>query len=144
MLPRIPGIYFAVKRRRILYIGQSKNIRARWQSHHRYSELKLYGDVDIYWTPAFGQPLNKLEKEWIKAINPPLNGVKVLGIVEMPVPAKVFYIWLILMAAFIFSLIYIIAKDGSMFIPFSIMTIAFAFLIGAVITRKISGRDFLK
>ena len=72
-LPDRPGIYFAMQEDEILYVGQSKNIRRRWQSHHKYIELLEFDRVRIHWVDSDGRPLLKQESEWIKLCRPPLN-----------------------------------------------------------------------
>jgi excinuclease UvrABC nuclease subunit len=50
MLPKIPGIYFAIDRQGIVqYIGRSANLNQRWLQHHRQSDLESGDRVSIAW-----------------------------------------------------------------------------------------------
>jgi GIY-YIG catalytic domain len=49
-LPMISGIYFVCGPiGAVLYIGSSKNLRARWTNHHRKPQLAATGGVRIAW-----------------------------------------------------------------------------------------------
>jgi excinuclease UvrABC nuclease subunit len=39
-LPPAPGLYFVYDNDELLYIGYAKNIRKRWQNHHRLRMLR--------------------------------------------------------------------------------------------------------
>ena len=74
-LPRLPAIYFALGNSdEILYIGRSKNLAARWNVHHRYTELKTIGNVRIAWLHCSDESLlSEIEEALIKYFVPPLN-----------------------------------------------------------------------
>lgn len=80
-LPQNPGIYFALKDRRVLYIGiaEAQSLRSRWGNHHRLNQLKIIGDVKIaYWSQPEGCALESAEKKLICLFNPELNGRRLL------------------------------------------------------------------
>ncbi len=74
-LPGLPAIYFALGNSdEILYIGRSKNLAARWNAHHRYTELKTIGNVRIAWLHCSDESLlSQIEEALIKSFVPPLN-----------------------------------------------------------------------
>ena len=74
-LPGLPAIYFALGNSdEILYIGRSKNLAARWNVHHRYTELKTIGNVRIAWLHCSDESLlSEIEEALIKYFVPPLN-----------------------------------------------------------------------
>ena len=74
-LPGLPAIYFALGNSdKILYIGRSKNLAARWNVHHRYTELKTIGNVRIAWLHCGDESLlSEIEEALIKYFVPPLN-----------------------------------------------------------------------
>lgn len=99
-LPTSSGIYFALSNQRVLYIGQSANIRDRWRNHNKYNELSLWENVRIHFCPSDGRPLLEQEAEWINAFSPILNTIRVrkLGLLTIPaLPPVIFaYIYIIL------------------------------------------------
>lgn len=61
-LPECAGIYFVLvppgfhsEALQILYIGRSRNLRARWRSHHRYIDINRHDGARIYWLPVDDQ-----------------------------------------------------------------------------------------
>lgn len=55
-LPECAGIYFVMiepgyysAELQILYIGRSRNLRARWRSHHRLIDINRHDGARIYW-----------------------------------------------------------------------------------------------
>ncbi len=76
-LPGLPAIYFALGNSdEILYIGRSKNLAARWNVHHRYTELKTIGNVRIAWLHCSDESLlSQIEEALIKSFVPPLNRI---------------------------------------------------------------------
>lgn len=76
-LPKVCGIYFAISKAEILYIGKSVDLRYRWRNHHRTYQLQTYGNVIIAWldlSDLEGQGLEHLEGECILRFKPLLNG----------------------------------------------------------------------
>jgi predicted GIY-YIG superfamily endonuclease len=80
--PGSPGIYYVLNltKNEIIYIGQSKNIRARWNGHHRDWDIGMFqaiyetSRIVIAWELCDRNQLNDLEKRRIKELNPILNG----------------------------------------------------------------------
>lgn len=73
-LPNDAGIYFAVAKEQVLYIGRAINLHRRWRQHHRYDQLKAFGDVRLYWLPITEMEfLEELEASLIKHFKPVLN-----------------------------------------------------------------------
>jgi hypothetical protein len=79
-LSECSGIYFAIARDTVLYVGQAKNLRNRWQNHHRSHQLeevhKKY-EVKLFWLECPEDQLNALESEYIDYYCPTLNQTKV-------------------------------------------------------------------
>ena len=80
-LPGAPGIYYVLNlsKYEILYIGQSKNIQARWNGHHRDWEIGMFqamyeSSIVIAWELCAQSQLNEFEKRRIKEFKPILNG----------------------------------------------------------------------
>ena len=74
-LPNISAVYFAVSRNKVLYVGQSKNLKERWQYHHKNDELLKYTNVRIYWIEVGINYLYEEEGKYIGMFMPPLNDV---------------------------------------------------------------------
>ena len=73
MLPSIPGIYFVMQDDEVLYVGQARNIKKRWESHHKTIELQHFENITIHWIESDGRSLFEQEKEYIYFFHPPLN-----------------------------------------------------------------------
>jgi hypothetical protein len=74
-LPACAGIYFAIFRSQVLYIGRSRNIKARWRNHHRIADLSAVSGVLLAWLPfdvSKGE-LHLIERAFIDAYLPVLN-----------------------------------------------------------------------
>lgn len=81
-IPTRPGVYrFFDKKRRVLYVGKAKNLRARLQSyfvpvdslHERTRRMVLLA-ADVDWTIVKTEfEALQLEYTWIKEFNPPFN-----------------------------------------------------------------------
>jgi excinuclease ABC subunit C len=81
-IPTRPGVYrFYDKKRRILYVGKAKNLRARLQSYfapldslHERTKKMLLSASDVDWTIVKTEfEALQLEFTWIKEFNPPFN-----------------------------------------------------------------------
>ena len=81
-IPTRPGVYrFYDKKRRILYVGKAKNLRARLQSYfapldslHERTRRMVQSAVDVDWTIVKTEfEALQLEFTWIKEFNPPFN-----------------------------------------------------------------------
>ena len=81
-IPTRPGVYrFYDKKRRILYVGKAKDLRARLQSYfapldslHERTKRMLLSASDVDWTIVKTEfEALQLEFTWIKEFNPPFN-----------------------------------------------------------------------
>ena len=81
-IPTRPGVYrFYDNKRRILYVGKAKNLRARLQSYfapidslHERTKRMVLSAVDVDWTIVKTEfEALQLEFTWIKEFNPPFN-----------------------------------------------------------------------
>jgi excinuclease ABC subunit C len=81
-IPTRPGVYrFYDNKRRILYVGKAKNLRARLQSYfapleslHERTRRMVQSAVDVDWTIVKTEfEALQLEFTWIKEYNPPFN-----------------------------------------------------------------------
>ena len=81
-IPTRPGVYrFYDSKRRILYVGKAKNLRARLQSYfapleslHERTRRMVQSAVDLDWTIVKTEfEALQLEFTWIKEFNPPFN-----------------------------------------------------------------------
>ncbi len=49
-LPEVSAIYFVISGQDVIhYIGQTVNLRVRWQKHHRLRQCEKYPDCKIVW-----------------------------------------------------------------------------------------------
>lgn len=73
--PQNPAIYFAIDSNDVVqYVGRSVNPKARWSSHHRYSELQEIGNIKIvYLFVELPELLPEIESALISWFDPPLN-----------------------------------------------------------------------
>lgn len=78
-LPCVSGIYFVLdKDNNLLYLGRSRNINARWQHHHRYSQISNFVGVKIHWFEIKDiDILPVIESQLIASLNPILNNTSV-------------------------------------------------------------------
>ena len=81
-IPTRPGVYrFYDNKKRILYVGKAKNLRARLQSYfapldslHERTRRMVQSAVDLDWTIVKTEfEALQLEFTWIKEFNPPFN-----------------------------------------------------------------------
>jgi excinuclease ABC subunit C len=81
-IPTRPGVYrFYDNKRRILYVGKAKNLRARLQSYfapidslHERTKRMVLSAADVDWTIVKTEfEALQLEFTWIKEFNPPFN-----------------------------------------------------------------------
>lgn len=79
VLPACAAIYFVLDEAdRILYIGQTTNLKRRWLRHHRYDQLSVQSR--IAWLECNElELLPKIEVALIKHFNPALNGSEVMS-----------------------------------------------------------------
>lgn len=80
-LPECAAIYFAIDaKNRVLYIGQAKNLLARWRHHHRIHKLEEIDQefsVRLAWQAWNEENLSEAEKGFIKIFQPLLNNTEV-------------------------------------------------------------------
>lgn len=87
-LPASPGIYFVGNSSEpVMYIGLSRNLKARHINHHRKSQFESIKNVEIRFRSLplemveniqdLGSSLTKLEKQAILFYNPPINSTAV-------------------------------------------------------------------
>lgn len=76
-LPSCAAVYFALSASgRVLYVGQSIDLRERLRRHHRVALLDALGDVRIAWLKESNSlALRRIETALIKHFNPPLNKI---------------------------------------------------------------------
>lgn len=81
-IPTRPGVYrFFDSKKRVLYVGKAKNLRARLQSYfapldslHERTRRMVQTAVDVDWTIVKTEfEALQLEFTWIKEFNPPFN-----------------------------------------------------------------------
>ncbi|MCP6763278.1 MAG: helix-turn-helix domain-containing protein [Fischerella sp. CENA71] len=77
-LPNVSAIYLVLDTYKTpLYIGKSIDIRQRWNTHHRLSQLKDIPGVTIAWIDIHDLTLlDSIENTFIDWFKPPLNGEK--------------------------------------------------------------------
>lgn len=71
-LPCQPGVYIVMAGEDPLYVGQSRNLRRRWQEHHRKSQIPE--DAELYWISTPYGEMDYLERLLIERLEPSLNG----------------------------------------------------------------------
>jgi hypothetical protein len=80
ILPECSSIYFATARDQVLYVGLAKNLRNRWQNHHRLPQLEAINkrcEVRLFWLGCDQDQLSDLERHYIEYYCPTLNQTKV-------------------------------------------------------------------
>jgi hypothetical protein len=74
-MPEIAAIYFAIDSQGVVqYIGRAKNLKHRWEAHHKGVDLALMGGVRIAYLETDCDLLPEVEKALIQYFKPPLNG----------------------------------------------------------------------
>lgn len=72
-LPDSAGVYLAATADQLLYIGQSTNIRQRWQSHEKLDRLMSFSGVRLYYLLVPQGFCGQLESALIRQFSPILN-----------------------------------------------------------------------
>lgn len=75
-LPKRSGVYIVFTDSELLYIGQSKNIRARWKNHHKTADIQQHKDVTILWLAIEPDGISEVERLLIGRLLPSLNGIR--------------------------------------------------------------------
>lgn len=73
VLPKCPGIYLVTEDGRVVYVGQSVNVKRRFIHHHRRIEFAELNDPKVYWKACELKELQKTEQDFIKKFSPRLN-----------------------------------------------------------------------
>lgn len=75
--PKRPAIYFAIDSLgTVQYIGRTKNVRTRWNQHHKYEVLSAIADIKVaYLFVDLPELLPEIEQALIEYFDPPLNGL---------------------------------------------------------------------
>jgi excinuclease UvrABC nuclease subunit len=77
LLPQVSGIYKVLDaNKKVIYIGQAKNIYKRWQNgHHKIAEILAICGTNAYieWVEIPQWLLNRAENAAISFYQPPLN-----------------------------------------------------------------------
>lgn len=74
-LPEVPALYFVQENGRVIYVGRTKNLKARWIGHHRMSELSEREGITLAWLPVSdAADLPELENYFIDTLHPEVNG----------------------------------------------------------------------
>lgn len=81
-LPEYSGIYIVADQSDfVLYVGQSKNIKSRWNGHHRHKQLIRRDKKDrrfyIYFNRFSVEELDEKERYYINFLEPSLNSTKI-------------------------------------------------------------------
>lgn len=101
-LPECAGIYFAMVEPgfhsatlQILYIGRSRNLRARWRSHHRLADIQAHPGARIYWLRVDGlfddDALSAVELWCIAHFKPRYNNTPVANVWRLRFAALLSY-----------------------------------------------------
>lgn len=81
-LPDYSGIYIVADQSDlVLYVGKSRNIKSRWNGHHRHKQLIRRDKKDrrfyIYFNRFSVEQLNEKERYYINLLEPSLNSTKI-------------------------------------------------------------------
>lgn len=74
-LPACSGIYFLIEAREVIYIGQSKDIQARWRwrMHRVFKRIERTDNLKIAWVEMPVSELYQVEYGLIMRFQPRLN-----------------------------------------------------------------------
>lgn len=77
-LPKIRAVYLAIdSSSNIQYIGRTRNLQARWESHHRENQLKKISDTSIAYLQVDNEILaREIEQALVEWFQPKLNGTE--------------------------------------------------------------------
>ncbi|MFQ3679459.1 MAG: GIY-YIG nuclease family protein [Pseudanabaenaceae cyanobacterium] len=80
-LPAGPGIYYLTAGWRILYVGKSRNLRARWRNHHRYQQFAALHPLGrLHYRSLPAPQITAYEAQEIQRLHPRWNQRKVPGL----------------------------------------------------------------
>jgi hypothetical protein len=77
LLPPRGAVYFVLDGSALLYIGQSKNLKNRWRSHHKFCSIEDKKQILISWLECDDPQRTVLERDLIRLHKPFLNGIGV-------------------------------------------------------------------
>jgi excinuclease UvrABC nuclease subunit len=74
-LPPVSAIYHVFHQGRVVYVGQTMNLKQRWRNHHIHHELhKRYGnDWHVEWVEVSVLNLDRAEAYAYREFRPELN-----------------------------------------------------------------------
>lgn len=74
-LPSVSAIYHVLHQGRVVYVGQTINLKKRWNNHHIHHELqKCYGnDWHIEWVEVSDLNLDRAEAYAHREFKPEIN-----------------------------------------------------------------------
>jgi hypothetical protein len=79
LLPKVCAVYIVLNHRaESLYVGKAKNLRSRWNNHHRLHDCIKNNAHKIAWIECDESEMPKLEQEIMLQTRPLLNGVPTL------------------------------------------------------------------
>ncbi|MGQ9864800.1 MAG: GIY-YIG nuclease family protein [Pseudanabaenaceae cyanobacterium] len=80
-LPSAPGIYYLTAGWRILYVGKSRNLKARWRNHHRYQQFAaLHPFGRLHYRLLSPHQITAYETQEIQRLRPRWNKREVPGL----------------------------------------------------------------
>lgn len=85
-LPPKTGVYFLMRGKRVVYVGQSTNLYARLARHQEEKEFDRFAHI-----PCAPEELDALEALYIHLLKPELNGVRAGGSVVAPMAAEALF-----------------------------------------------------
>lgn len=85
-LPPKTGVYFLMRGKRVVYVGQSTNMLARLAQHQQGKKFDRFACI-----PCSPEELDALEALYIHLLKPELNGVRSGGSVVAPMAAEALF-----------------------------------------------------
>lgn len=73
LLPPVSAIYFLMNRGECVYVGKSLNLRQRWATHEKISEVDVTGGVRVAWMPTPDRYFDAQERTMIAILRPRHN-----------------------------------------------------------------------
>lgn len=72
-LPSASAIYFLMRGDECLYVGQSINLRNRWNAHEKLAEVGEGESLRLAWQPTPERHLDAVERKMISVLKPRYN-----------------------------------------------------------------------
>ncbi len=80
-LPAAPGVYYITAGWRILYVGKSRNLKARWRHHHRYPQFAaLHPFGRLHYRTLSHHQIALQETQEIQRLQPRWNAQPIPGV----------------------------------------------------------------